>query len=146
MDKILDKLASVIAAAAELNYATVPGGEARQLYLYHLPATDADATAAAVLKPTGGPSPVSHSPVEELTCQVFITGKTQKDALDLGWTIHRACKDDDNLPLRNVSVDGWLGRFLRIDPVQPPMPIGADDDGRTIVTMNIAYAVALAKS
>lgn len=145
MDEILDKLASLLADAVGLNYATVPEDECRQLYLYQVDEAFADPIAAAALRPTGGPAPTSYTPVTEHTAQVYILGATQADALALGWSIYQACRDDDNLPLRNVSVVGWAGRFLRIDPGSPPYPIGVNESGRAEVVFNIAYEVALAK-
>lgn len=85
---------------------------------------------------TGGFPPIKGLEDLRRTVQVMVRAKGAGTAKALGWTVYRLFSDPPSGC--NISVDGSM--YL-VTPAQPPVPLGEDDDGRSLYSVNL---VALA--
>lgn len=131
-ETLLDELATHVAAALSLHYATVPDGENRQLYTHRLARPEADEV-ASVLRNTGGPGD-GYGPLRSLTVQCLTQAPTEAAAMARAWRIFGVFLDADNLPVRNLDLTTW--RILTIDALQKPAGLGPLDGGGADVSFN----------
>lgn len=129
---LLNELAAYIGAQLNLNFADVPQGEQRELYVHRLDREAADAT-ASVLRLSGGPAS-EYMPTVALTIQCRTQAASEQAALERAWAIHDVFITTSGLPVRGLQLTNWL--LLKIDAVQKPFALGPLAGGGADVSFN----------